>query len=402
MAPTPFDQALALLCDEAAARRCPVESVALAAAFGRVLAEDVAAPISVPGFANAAMDGYALRSDGQGVRCGQSFRVIDLALAGAAAQRLDDAADCAEIATGAVVPEGADCVVQYELTRRDGDRVVVQADVASGHNIRGASDDYAIGQHALARGRVLDAGALGVLAGFGLAEVKVRRRPRIAILVTGSELQPAGVRLSRGQIHDSNSTTLRALLSAHAETLSVIGPVRDERDLLAATLREAARDHEVVITAGGASAGRADFIPGLVRELGEIRLWKVATRPGMPFLHGRIGAAMVYGLPGNPVSVFASVLTLVLPALRVMQGQAPWPRQYACLAAPLRKSHGRLEWRRGLLSSAADGRRLIHPHVAQGSGMLRGVAESNALLRIDAETRALGAGAVVEVLPFPA
>jgi molybdopterin molybdotransferase len=367
-----------------------------------VLAEDVAAPITVPGFANAAMDGYALRSDGHGVRSGQSFRVTDLALAGASAQRLDDAAHCAEIATGAVVPEGADCVVQYELTRRDGDRVVVQADVASGDNVRGASDDYALGQHALSRGRVLDAGALGVLAGFGLSEVKVRRRPRVAVIVTGSELQPAGVRLSLGQIHDSNSTTLRALLAQHAEMLSVIGPVRDERDVLAAVLRDAARDHDIVITAGGASAGRADFVPGLVRELGEIRLWKVATRPGMPFLYGRIGAAIVYGLPGNPVSVFASLLTLVLPAMRAMQGQAPWPRQYACLTAPLRKSHGRLEWRRGLLSNASDGRRLIHPHVAQGSGMLRGVADSNALLRIDADTRALGAGAVVEVLPFPA
>jgi molybdopterin molybdotransferase len=402
MAPTPFDQALALLCDEAAARLCPIESVALHAAFGRVLGEDLAAPISVPGFANAAMDGYALRSEGRGVRRGESFRVIDLALAGAASQRLDAAADCAEIATGAVVPEGADCVAQYELTQRAGDRIVVQADVAAGHNVRGASDDYALGQPALSRGRVLDAGALGVLAGFGLVDVTVRRRPRIAVIVTGSELQPAGVSLARGQIHDSNSTTLRALLSAHADTLSMIGPVRDERDRLAAILREAARDHEVVITAGGASAGRADFVPGLVRELGEIRLWKIATRPGMPFLYGRIGDAMVYGLPGNPVSVFASLLTLVLPALRAMQGQASRPRRYGVLVAPLRKSHGRLEWRRGLLSNAVDGRRLILPHAAQGSGMLRGVAESNALLRIDADTRALGAGAVVEVLPFPA
>ncbi len=401
MAPTPFDQALALLCDEAAARPCPVESIPLQSASGRVLAEDLAAPINVPGFANAAMDGYALRSEGRGVRRGTSFRVVDLALAGAAAQRLDDAAHCAEIATGAVMPDGADCMVQYELTQREGDHIVVQADVPVGHNVRGASDDYALGQHALSRGRMLDAGALGVLAGFGFAEVQVRRRPRIAIVVTGSELQPAGVPLARGQIHASNSTTLRALLSPYADTLNVIGPVRDERDVLAAVLRDTARDHEVVVTAGGASAGRADFIPGLVRELGEIRLWKVATRPGMPFLYGRIGDANVYGLPGNPVSVFASMLTLVLPVLRTMQGQAPLSRRYAVLAAPLRKSHGRLEWRRGLLSNAADGRRLIHPHAAQGSGMLRGVAESNALLRIDADTRVLGAGAVVEVLPFP-
>mgnify|MGYP001764928395 CR=1 FL=1 len=402
MAPTPFDQAAAQLREEAAARVLAVEPVTLAQAHGRVLAADVVAPISVPGFANAAMDGYALCSDGLGVRSGQTFRVVDLALAGAAAPRIDVPSDCAEIATGAVLPDAADSVVPYEATLRDGDRIVLRTDVAPGQNVRGAEDDYAQGQAALARGRRLDAGALGVLAGFGLSEVRVYRRPRIAIIVTGSELQPAGVMLARGQIHDSNSAVLRCLLAAEAEHVSVIGPVRDERDRLAALLRDAARDHDVVVTAGGASAGRADFVPGLVRELGDIRLWKVATRPGMPFLYGRIGDALVYGLPGNPVSVFASVLTLVLPALRALQGQRSSPREFACLAAPLRKSHGRLEWRRGSCWSAPDGRRLVRPHAAQGSGMLRGVAESNALIRIEAETRALGAGAVVEVLPFPA
>lgn len=402
MAPTPFDQAAKLVLDDASARMLPIEFLPLAHAQGRVVANDVLAPISVPGFANAMMDGYALRSDGRGVRAGQWFRIIDLALAGDDRKPIADAADGAEIATGAALPDGTDCVVQYELTLREGDRICVQADVAAGHNVRGATDDYALGQHALSRGRVLDAGALGVLAGFGLAEVPVRRCPRIAIIVTGSELQSAGATLAGGQVYDSNSTMLRALLCGHAEHLSVIGPVRDERDVLAATLRDAARDHEVVVTAGGASAGRADFIPGLVAELGEIHMWKVATRPGMPFLHGHIGTAVVYGLPGNPVSVFASVLTLVLPALRAMQGSAPLPREYACLAQPLRKSHGRLEWRRGRVSSAPDGRRLIRPHAAQGSGMLRGVAESDALFRIEAETRALGAGAVVEVLAFSA
>lgn len=182
----------------------------------------------------------------------------------------------------------------------------------------------------------------------------------------------------------------------------MIGPVPDDRALLAATLRDAAHTHDVLLTAGGASAGRADFIPGLVRELGEIRVWKVAMRPGMPFLCGRIGECLVFGLPGNPVSVFASLLSLVLPVLRAMQGGAPVAPQYAGLAAPVRKSHARLEWRRGVLDSLPDGRRVVHPHAAQGSGMLRGVAESNALFRIDADVRALGAGQVVEVLPFPA
>ncbi|HWT14959.1 MAG TPA: gephyrin-like molybdotransferase Glp [Patescibacteria group bacterium] len=402
MAPTPFDQAVQFLRDEAAARLLPPERITLAQARGRVLAEDVIAPISVPGFANAAMDGYALRTDARGASAGACFRVIDLALAGAATQRIDDAATCVEIATGAALPAGADCVVPYESTTRAGDIVQLRSDIAVAANLRGAEDDYARGQRALHRGRVLDAGALGVLAGLGLGDVVVRRRPSVAVIVTGSELQPAGATLARGQIHDSNSTTLRALLRAQAESLTMIGPVRDERESLASVMREAARVHDVLVTAGGASAGRADFIPGLVRELGEIRLWKVATRPGMPFLYGRIGDCSVYGLPGNPVSVFASMLTLVFPALHAMQGRAPSTPQYACLAEAVRKPHARLEWRRGVIDSRPDGRRVIAPHAAQGSGMLRSVAESNALFRIDADTRGLGAGQIVQVLPFPA
>ncbi|MBI2397919.1 MAG: molybdopterin molybdotransferase MoeA [Xanthomonadales bacterium] len=402
MAATDFDAALKQLLLDAVRGRAQCEAVALATAAGRVLAADLHAPIAVPGFANAAMDGYAMRTLRAGVRAGQQFRCADLALAGAAALRVDDSGSCSEIATGALLPDGADTVVNYEITRRDGDLITVLAAVAHAANVRGAEDDYAAGQIALRAGRVLDAGALGVLASFGFDSVVVRRRPRVAIIVTGSELVPAGQVLARGQIHDSNSLTLRTLLAPLAESLSVLGPVVDERARLREVMVRAAAEHEVVITAGGASAGRADFVPELLRELGEIRLWKVAMRPGMPFLYGAIGDTRVYGLPGNPVSVFATAVSLVLPALRAMQGRAPIELESARLAVPVEKRHDRLEWRRGTLFTSGDGRRLLRPHAALGSGMLRGVAESNALFRIEAATRRLGADALVDVLPFPA
>jgi molybdopterin molybdotransferase len=221
-------------------------------------------------------------------------------------------------------------------------------------------------------------------------------------VVTGNELVPAGTPLRPGQIHDSNSAVLRAMLAPFAESLTLYGPVVDEIDVLRQTLHTAAASHDIVVTAGGASAGRADFVPALVRELGEIRLWKVATRPGMPFLHGRVGEATIYGLPGNPVSVFASMLTLVIPALQAMLAMTPTVPERAMLLAATAKSHARVEWRRGQLTTTIDARRVILPHTMLGSGMLRGVAESNALFRLDAETRALGAGALVEVIPFPA
>ena len=402
MAATDFDAALKQLLLDAVRGHAQCEAVPLATAAGRVLAADLHAPIAVPGFANAAMDGYAMRTLGAGVRAGQQFRCADLALAGAAALRVDDSGSCSEIATGALLPDGADTVVNYEITRRDGDLITVLAAVAHAANVRGAEDDYAAGQIALRAGRVLDAGALGVLASFGFDAVAVRRRPRVAIIVTGSELVPAAQPLARGQIHDSNSLTLRTLLAPLAESLSVLGPVVDERARLREVMVRAAAEHEVVITAGGASAGRADFVPELLRELGEIRLWKVAMRPGMPFLYGAIGETRVYGLPGNPVSVFATAVSLVLPALRAMQGRAPIELESARLAVPVEKRHDRLEWRRGTLFTSGDGRRLLRPHAALGSGMLRGVAESNALFRIEAATRRLGADALVDVLPFPA
>lgn len=395
-----FDAARERLLSDAAGHARRTDSVPLNSALGRVLAHDLIAPIDVPGFANAAMDGYALRTEGRGVESGQSFRVIDLALAGQTDGRAIAAHECAEIATGAALPEAADCVVPYESTVREGDIVRVRSSIVAGQNVRGARDDYTKGQKALETGRVLDAGALGVLAGFGETRVSVWRRLRIAVVVTGSELQPPGAVRGFGQIFDSNSTTLQALLDEQAESITMIGPVRDDRELLSNTLRDAAKAHDVVITAGGASAGRVDFVPELVRELGEVRFWKVAVRPGMPFLYGRIGDALVYGLPGNPVAVFASMQAMVLPALSAMNGQTPRERQWAVLARPLHKSHRRLEWRRGVLQQAADGRRTIQAHEALGSGMLRGVAESNALFRIDADVRALGRGALVEVIPF--
>ncbi len=427
MALTTFDAALASLLVDAADLRLGSQRLALTSAAGRVLAQDEFASIDVPGFANAAMDGYAVAVGSAGVVAGQAFRCVDLALAGAEpmASRLPpllhgksefSAEECRsggsrdapaldtaiEIATGAILPEGADTVIQYELTKRAGDVVTTTSAIARGTHVRGATDDYRRDTHALTSGRVLDAGALAVLAAFGRVDVEVRSRPRIAIIVTGSELRPAGMPLARGQIHDSNSIALQTLIAPHAAGLTMLGPVVDDIETLRDVLMTAAANHDVVITAGGASAGRADFIPALVRELGQVHLHKIATRPGMPFLHGRIGAARVYGLPGNPVSVFASALTLVIPALRAMQGMHATALMFASLTDGVGKSHGRLEWRRGSLRSQRDGRLCITPHPMTGSGMLRGVAESNALFRMEMDTRRLGAGSVVTVLPFPA
>lgn len=409
MALTSYDDARARLIDDAVARLVPLEKIPLASACGRTLALDLHAPFAVPGFANAAMDGYAVAAGPENVLPRQEFQCLDLVLAGQMAegsQRIRQQAlsigSCVEVATGALLPEGADTVIPYEMARREGTRVSAMAAITHGAHVRGAQDDYARNVLALRAGRILDAGALGVLAAFGQTMVAVRQRPRIAIMVTGSELVPAGTPLRPGQIHDSNSAMLQALLAPFAESLTLYGPVVDEIDVLRQTLRTAAASHDVVITAGGASAGRADFVPALVRELGEIRLWKVATRPGMPFLHGRFGEATIYGLPGNPVSVFASMLTLVIPALQAMLAMTPHVPERAMLLAATAKSHARVEWRRGQLTTTIDARRVILPHPMLGSGMLRGVAESNALFRLDAETRALGAGALVEVIPFPA
>ncbi|MCE5232368.1 MAG: gephyrin-like molybdotransferase Glp [Mizugakiibacter sp.] len=397
-----LDEARALARGVAAARTLPVERIALDASYGRVLAEDLHAPHAQPPFANSAMDGFALHgaelpTDGE-----RTFRLAGEVFAGAVVVPTVEAGCCVRITTGAPLPPGADTVVIKENVRVDGDEVRIPAGQRAGANVRPAGEDFAAGDAALAAGTPLRAAQVAVLAAFGVAEVAVRRAARVALFSTGDELAPPGAALGFGQIRDSNRPMLAALLREAGAGIVHSAHLRDERDTLRERLRAAARDVDLIVTSGGVSAGEADHLPGLVRELGRIHFWKVRIKPGMPVLFGEIGGTPIFALPGNPVSCAATFLALVRPTLDALCGRrAAPPRLHARLAEAVHKSHARAEGLRCTLASDADGALWARPHARQGSAMLRGLAAADALALIPEQARELAAGSVVEVLPLP-
>lgn len=386
-----------------ARRHLPAESIPLESALGRVLHGDIVVPFDLPPFANSAMDGYALRGDELPEQGERSFRLDGHLLAGAMNAKPLERGTCIRITTGAPIPPGADTVVIKENVRVEGDSIVVASSEHAGANVRPKGEDYRAGDVALRAGEALTAARLGVVAACGFNTVDVSRRPRVALFVTGDELVPPEQPLGFGQIHDSNRFSLGGLLRGLGIEPHSVAHLRDDPAALRAALREAGERCDVVISSGGVSAGEADFLPTLVAELGQIHFWKVRMRPGMPVLCGEIGNALVFALPGNPVSTIATFLALVQPALMTMQGlrDGATRRWRARLAAPVAKKHGRSEFLRATLESRDDGALWVTPLRKQGSGMLRGVAEADVLVFVQEDVRELPAGEVVEILPLP-
>jgi molybdopterin molybdotransferase len=235
---------------------------------------------------------------------------------------------------------------------------------------------------------------------LGVAQVQVRRKPRVAVIVTGDELVPAGQPLGFGQIHESNGVLISALLrEAGAEVVSR-ACVRDDPDALRAALLAAAADADLILSSGGVSAGEADHLPALLQELGEIHFHKVRIKPGMPILFGALGASLYFGLPGNPVSAAVTFQVFARFALRTMLGESGEMQvRRARLAEPVHKKHARAELMRCRLSYDAEGMLWAQPHAKQGSGMLRGLVESDALVLLPEDAHELERGAVVTVWP---
>ena len=383
-------------------RRVTVDDVRLERALDRVLAVDITAPHAIPPFVNSAMDGYAVRGVDLPREGEKNFRMIGVMLAGNGAELRIGRDECVRITTGAPIPAGADTVVMKERVRVENDAIIVAAGETAGANVRPAGEDLAAGDCAAHAGEALTAARLGLLASCGLTQVPVARHPRVALLVTGDELVPPGEPLGFGQIHDSNRYSLGGLLEGIGIVPHPVAHVRDDAGTLRETLIAAAETCDIVITSGGVSAGEADHMPHLVAELGRIHFWKVRMKPGMPFLCGEIGKALVFALPGNPVSSLATFLALVKPGLIAMQGASAGRRRWrARLAAPLRKKHDRSEFLRARLECGEDGQLRVTAVERQGSGMLGGVAEADCLIVVSEDVHDCAEGDVVDVLLLP-
>jgi len=395
-----LQEALEIVRARSAEHRLPVERVPLDVARERVLAEDMHAPHDLPPFANSAMDGFALRGAELPAEGEQAFELIGDVFAGATSAPRVGRGQCVRITTGAPLPPGADTVVIKENVHVEGNRVFARAGEKAGANVRAAGEDFAAGDLALQAGTRLQAAQLGVLAALGLNRAPVRRRPRVSVIATGDELVAAGQALGFGQIHESNGVMISALLQeAGAEVVSCTC-VRDNPEALRSALLDAAADSDLIVSSGGVSAGEADHLPAILQELGEVHFHKARIKPGMPVLFGAIGASLYFGLPGNPVSAAVTFQVFVRFALRAMLGEAvPAAIRRARLAQAVHKKHARAELMRCTLDCDVEGVLWATPHAKQGSGMLRGLAESDALALLPEDAHDLAEGDIVTLWP---
>lgn len=377
------------------------QRIAVRDALGRVLAEPVAAPANVPAHDNSAMDGYAVRSADHGAT---TLRVVGSAFAGHPFSGRLAAGECVRIMTGGVIPADADTVIMQERVSAEGERIRIEAWPEAGDNIRPAGEDLRAGETILGPGRRLTPADIGLLASVGRAEIRVRRRLRVAFFSTGDELRGVGEPLAPGEIYDSNRYTLHTMLTRLGAEVYDYGVVPDEPQALAAAFGAASAEVDAVLTSGGVSVGEADFIGRILGEQGEVDFWSIAMKPGRPLTFGRIGAAWFFGLPGNPVSVMATFSQVVAPALRHLGGEteAPARRFRVRCRSALRKKPGRMEFQRGRLVPGEDGTLEVESVGRQGSGILRSMSLADCFIVLPEDAGPVAAGDDVLVEPFDA
>jgi molybdopterin molybdotransferase len=379
------------------------ESVGVLESLGRVLARDLVSPISVPPHDNSAMDGFAF--DGAQLAHGAlQLQVVGTALAGKAWQGEVGPGQCVKIMTGAIMPAGLDTVVPQEFTKALADgRVEVPAGLLQpGDNRRCMGEDLMQGRPALAAGERIAPAACGLIASLGIARVDVLRRLRVAYFSTGDEILSLGEPPREGAVYDSNRYTVHGMLARLGCEVIDLGVVRDEPDLLEQAFRDAASRADAIITSGGVSVGEADFTKAMMKKLGDVAFWKIAMRPGRPMAVGRIGDAVLFGLPGNPVAVMVTFLAFVRPALlRMMGARATAPVLLKARSSEaVRKKPGRTEYQRGVVTRAADGSLEVRTTGNQGSGVLSSMVQANGLIVLHHAQGNVAAGDPVDVMMF--
>jgi molybdopterin molybdotransferase len=359
----------------------PSVKAALTDSLGRFATQDAFALRPLPAFDNSAMDGYALQADS--CRTGVKLRVVGEQPAGADRNLAVGAGEAIRIFTGAPLPAGANAIIMQEDVTREGETIVLQGSAEPGEFIRRKGSDLAAGQKILSRGERIAAQTMALLASQGIAEFEVGGVPQIAIVSTGDELTRLGERPQPGQIFESNSIMLRALALAAGAEVTRVEHCADHLETMTKVFRHGLQGDAFIIS-GGVSVGDHDFVKPALRALGaEIDLWRVALKPGKPFLFGRAGRCFIFGLPGNPVSAFVTFLKFVRPALLKMEGAAEeflgLREVTARLASEVTNSGDRAHYLRGRLQEGVfilSGR--------QESHALFGLSRANALLRVAA------------------
>lgn len=378
-----------------------IETIEVARASGRVLAKAISAPRDVPGFTNAAVDGYAFAASS--LSEGETALNVTMRIqAGTAIKGKLQPGEAARIFTGAAIPDGADTCIMQEDARTDGDTVSIPAGVKQGINVRAAGEDVKQDDEVVAAGVRLRPQELAAIASTGAATVQTFKPLTVALVSTGDEIIRPGEDIVKGQVYDSNSALLTGLLKTTGATITDLGVLPDDHRVVESAIREASTQFDVIVTTGGASRGEADYIVETIQQLGSLHAWQIAIKPGRPLAFGQIGDTVFLGLPGNPVAVFVCFLLYAIPVFARLQG-ANWhePQRYRLPAGfdmPKLKADRREFWR-GWIEDKDNGPTL-QKFAKDGSGLISGLTQATGLIEVAEEVTAVAEGETLDFIPF--
>ncbi|HJS32272.1 MAG TPA: gephyrin-like molybdotransferase Glp [Alphaproteobacteria bacterium] len=380
------------------------ETAPLAAACGRILAEDVMAHRSVPPHDNSAVDGFAVYYDDLDPGADTCLPVVGRIAAGGAMQDQAARGTAVRVFTGAPMPPGPDTVFMQEDARLEGDAVVLPPGIKRGANRRKTGEDVKAGSVILHRGHRLRPQDVGLAASVGRTDLAVFRPLRVAIFSTGDELREPGQETPPGAVYDANRYVLMALLAQLGCVVHDFGILEDRRETVTAALDGAAKSVDAIITSGGMSTGDEDHVRAAVEALGSIHFWRLAIRPGRPVALGQVRGVAFVGLPGNPVAMMVTFLRFARPVLLRLAGAAPGeiePHLFRVRSAfDIRKKLGRREWIRARLAPGADGVQVAERFPRDGAGILTSLVESDGLVELGEDVTQIAAGGMVDFLPF--
>jgi molybdopterin molybdotransferase len=376
------------------------ETISLALGLNRVLARNISSPLNVPPHHNSAMDGYAFKL--ASLQTTDTLTMIGRSMAGAPFQGKCKIGECIRIMTGAKLPSCCDTVEMQENCQAKDTGITFLESREFNDNIRFTGEDIAINQAVFSQGKKLSAIDIGVLASLGVPTVEVYRKITVAVLATGDELKSPGEVLNDGDIYESNSHALIAMLTKLNVTVINFGIIVDDEQAIRTAFEQADQQADVVISSGGVSVGDADYTKLVLEQLGEIGFWKIAMKPGKPFAFGKLPNSYFFGLPGNPVSALVTAHQLAVPALLKLQhAQAKkLPLLKVKTATQLNKRAGRMDFQRAILSTNHQGEMIVTSTGSQGSGILTSMSMANCYIVLPANQGNVPANEIVNVQLF--
>jgi len=391
-----LDEAFAIL--KGILKKTGAEEVPIEEANGRIIAYDIVAGIDVPGFRKSAMDGYAVIAEdtfGASNTNPRQLKIVESVTAGVVPVKDIKAGECIQITTGAPMPDSATAVLMVEYAETQGSNVTYYRPCTPGENVIKAGSDISTGDVLFNSGTKLNPRFLGVISSLGVSKLKVAKAPVIAYFSTGNEVTAVNEKLQPGKIYDINSRTVVETLKEHGCTVHFLGVIRDDLSQIKAAIREKLGDSDLVVLSGGSSLGGEDFMVEAVKDLGEVLVHGIASKPGKPVLIGKVNGKLVLGLPGYPTSALSNVYSLVLPVIYwMMDSEMHRPVVSAKLSRKVASTIGRYEF---LPVRIEDGRAVP---VMKGSSAITTMSLAHGYIEIDENTEVVNKDQQVEVNLF--